>query len=81
MSTFSFGANPVTPVSGGDGGDEPPKDAKDKFIEQLQEKVYALKLDNKTLKKNMTLMEIKLSQTEELLESQTAPTVHSQIQV
>ena len=78
MSTFSFGANPV---SGGDGGDEPPKDDKDKLIEQLQEKFYALKLDNKTLKKNMTLMEIKLSQTEELLGSQTAPTVHSQIQV
>ena len=78
MSTFTFGANPA---SGGDGGDEPPKDAKDKVIEQLQEKVYALKLDNKTLKKNMTLMEIKLSQTEELLESQTAPTVYTQIQV
>jgi hypothetical protein len=75
-----FGAHPVV-ADDGCVHAEPPKDAKDKFIEELQAKVFKMKLDNKQLKKDKELLSIEFSQTKDLLVNVQAPTVFNQIQV
>jgi hypothetical protein len=78
--SFSFGANPVV-ADDGSVHAEPPKDARDKLIEELQTTIYSLSLETKQLKKDKVSMSIELSQTKELLVNVQAPTVFNQIQV